>query len=153
MTNHQPHDSFKPAPIPSFEAQRLTDLKALNILDTEAEERFDRYTQLAADLFQVPIALISLVDEERQWFKSAAGTQLRETDRSISFCGHVVAADEALVVEDTQQEPRFAHNPLVQDPPRIRFYAGIPLHGHSKQPVGTLCLIDYHPRRFPQHAL
>lgn len=153
MTNHQPHDSFKPAPIPSFEAQRLTDLKALNILDTEAEERFDRYTQLAADLFQVPIALISLVDEERQWFKSAVGTQLRETDRSISFCGHVVAADEALVVEDTQQDPRFAHNPLVQDPPRIRFYAGIPLHGHSKQPVGTLCLIDYHPRRFPQHDL
>lgn len=153
MNSHEPRHNFKPAPIPPFEAQRLDDLQALKILDTEAEERFDRYTQLAADLFQVPIALVSLVDEERQWFKSAVGTDIRETDRSISLCGHVVAADETLLIADTQQDSRFAKNPLVQSAPRIRFYAGVPLHGASNQPVGTLCLIDHQPRHLAPHDL
>lgn len=153
MNNHQPPNRFKPAPMPRFEAQRLTDLKALQILDTEAEERFDRHTQLAADLFQVPIALVSLVDAERQWFKSAVGTDLRETDRTISLCGHVVAADEILVIEDALRDPRFAGNPLVQCAPQIRFYAGVPLHGAAGQPVGTLCLIDHQPRHLAQHEL
>lgn len=145
MTIQRPTDSFQPAPTPPFEAQRLRDLYSLKVLDTEAEQRFDRYTQLAADLFKVPIALVSLVDEDRQWFKSATGTELRETERSISLCGHVVANNEPMVVEDAWNDQRFANNPLVQGDPPIRFYAGIPLHGTTGQPVGTLCLIDQKP--------
>jgi diguanylate cyclase (GGDEF)-like protein len=153
MTIQRPTDSFQPAPTPPFEAQRLRDLYSLKILDTEAEQRFDRYTQLAADLFKVPIALVSLADEDRQWFKSAAGTELRETERSISLCGHVAANDEPIVVEDTWSDPRFANNPLVQGDPPIRFYAAVPLRGTTGQPVGTLCLIDHKPRHLPRREL
>lgn len=153
MTIQRPTDSFQPAPTPPFEAQRLRDLYSLKVLDTEAEQRFDRYTQLAADLFKVPIALVSLVDEDRQWFKSATGTELRETERSISLCGHVIANNEPMVVEDTWNDRRFANNPLVQGDPPIRFYAGIPLHGTTGQPVGTLCLIDQKPRHLARREL
>jgi diguanylate cyclase (GGDEF)-like protein/PAS domain S-box-containing protein len=129
------------------EQHRLYALDALAVLDTPAEQRFDRFTRLAALSFGVPIALVSLVDEHRQWFKSRCGLDVAETPRSIAFCSHAVAQDEMLVVEDAALDPRFAANPLVTDAPHVRFYAGQPLHsdGHA---VGTLCIIDRVPRSF-----
>ncbi|MDY0962332.1 sensor domain-containing diguanylate cyclase [Massilia sp. CFBP9026] len=117
------------------------------MLDTPAETRFDRYTRLAAMTFGVPIALVSLVDAERQWFKSRAGLEAQETPRSISFCSHAVQASEMLVVEDAACDPRFADNPLVTGEPHIRFYAGQPVYSDG-QAVGTLCVIDSAPRGF-----
>ncbi|WP_313166075.1 sensor domain-containing diguanylate cyclase [Massilia oculi] len=111
------------------------------------ETRFDRYTRLAAMTFGVPIALVSLVDAERQWFKSRAGLEAEETPRSISFCSHAVQARELLVVEDAACDPRFADNPLVTGEPHIRFYAGQPVYSDG-QAVGTLCIIDRAPRSF-----
>lgn len=136
------------APIPDDDEQRLAALLELRILDTPAEARFDRIARIARDLFGVPIALISLVDERRQWFKAASGIDSRETPRSISFCGHAILGTDALVVEDALEDPRFADNPLVTGEPRIRFYAGMPLRAHSGWKLGTLCLIDRTPRRF-----
>lgn len=136
------------APIPEDDRQRLAALVELGILDTPAEARFDRITRIARDLFGVPIALISLVDERRQWFKAASGLDSRETPRSISFCGHAILGADALVVEDALEDPRFADNPLVTGEPRVRFYAGMPLRAHSGWKLGTLCLIDRTPRRF-----
>ncbi len=154
MIKHQPTpNGFQHAPAVRFEAQRLRDLYSLKVLDTSAEERFDRYTELAADLFEVPIALVSLVDEHRQWFKAARGVEQRETERSISLCGHVVAADEPLVIPDALRDPRFAGNPLVDGEPRIRFYAGIPLHGPTGAPVGSFCIIDHEPRQLTERQL
>lgn len=153
MNEHPSAENHYPAPTPPYEAQRLRDLYSLKILDTEAEDRFDRYTQLAADLFAVPIALVSLVDEHRQWFKSAKGIAQRETERSISFCAHAVADDKPLIIEDTHKDPRFAGNPLVQGEPWIRFYAGVPLHGASNLAVGAFCIIDDKPRQFTQRDL
>ncbi len=128
------------------EAGRLDALRALKLLDTPAEERFDRVTRTAQALLQVPIALVSLVDTSRQWFKSCQGLAVRETPRAISFCTHAILQDDIFVVEDALRDPRFATNPLVLDPPHIRFYAGKPLYSAGKK-VGTLCLIDTVPRQ------
>lgn len=133
---------------PANEARRLQALRNLRVLDTPAEESLDHLTELARELFGVPVALVSLVDENRQWFKAKAGLDVSETGRDVSFCGHAVAANDALVVTDTHTDPRFADNPLVQDAPHIRFYAGHPLRPLDNMPVGTLCLIDYRPRSF-----
>ena len=141
-----PPPIYRPAPIPAFEPERLQDLYQLKILDTAAEERFDRYTSLTADLFEVPIVLVSLVDKDRQWFKSACGLSFRETTRDLAFCAHALCEPEMLVVPNAERDPRFAGHPLVVGGPRIRFYAGAVLRGPSGQPVGTLCLIDYRPR-------
>ncbi|MCB1806613.1 MAG: EAL domain-containing protein [Candidatus Competibacteraceae bacterium] len=138
--------SLSTPPLPDFESQRLEELYALHLLDTQAEERFDRYTQMAADAFAVPVALISLIDRHRQWFKSSHGLKIAETPRDISFCAHTLIEKEILTVADTALDPRFAHNPLVTGEPHIRFYAGAVLRGPTGQPVGTLCLIDYRPR-------
>jgi diguanylate cyclase (GGDEF)-like protein/PAS domain S-box-containing protein len=132
-------------PIPSSEHTRLAALASLDVLDTPAEHRFDRFTRLAAMSFGVPIALVSLVDEHRQWFKSRCGLDVTETPRSIAFCSHTVAQDGMLVVEDATRDPRFAENPFVAGAPHVRFYAGQPLHSDG-QPVGTLCIVDYAPR-------
>jgi diguanylate cyclase (GGDEF)-like protein/PAS domain S-box-containing protein len=134
---------------PFSEQDRLDALDSLAVLDTPAEPRFDRFTRLATLTFGVPIALVSLVDRDRQWFKSRCGLDVDETPRSIAFCSHAVAQDELLVVEDALLDPRFAGNPLVTGAPHIRFYAGQPLRcdGHA---VGTLCVIDCAPRRFTQ---
>lgn len=113
--------------IPNNEAERLKSLQALNILDTSAEERFDRIIKIAVGLFKVPIALISLVDEHRQWFKSCFGLGLNETPRNISFCNYAIQEDTIFLVEDALQDPRFQDNPLVTGEPFIRFYAGCPL--------------------------
>ena len=113
------------ADLPNNETQRLTALHALNVLDTPADTAFDRITELACELFDVPIALVSLVDKERQWFKAHSGLEAYETNREISFCAHAVAANRPLVIEDTKNDPRFADNPLVLEQPHIRFYAAM----------------------------
>src|SRR4051794_6119309 len=132
--------------VPANEAERLAALQALNILDTPPEERFDRITRVARCLFDVPIALITLVDATRQWFKSRQGLDVCETGREVSFCAHAILADEPLVVPDAVQDARFADNPLVTGEPYGRFYAGVPLHGAGAHRLGTLCLLDRRPR-------
>jgi phosphoribosyl 1,2-cyclic phosphodiesterase/DNA-binding response OmpR family regulator len=134
------------AAVPEDEEERLTSLQALKILDTGQEDRFDRVTRLAAALFNVPVALVSLVDANRQWFKSRHGLDAAETSRDASFCAHVVYDRQPMIVPDTFQDPRFADNPLVLGEPRIRFYAGAPLILQNGRCVGSLCLIDTRPR-------
>lgn len=131
---------------PADESTRLDTLRALNILDTSPEERFDRLTRLAKRLFGVPIALVSLVDADRQWFKSCVGLSASETSRDISFCGHAILGDDILMIPDTLADERFHDNPLVTEAPHIRFYAGCPLQVPNGSKLGTLCLIDIEPR-------
>src|SRR5437763_23683 len=143
-------------PISVDEATRLIALRALNLLDTPAEERFDRITRTAMRTFDVPIVLISLVDADRQWFKSCQGLALTETPRSISFCGHAILQDQALIIRDALLDPRFSDNPLVTGDLHMRFYAGQALSVLNGSRVGTLCLIDRRPRDFSAddcHAL
>ncbi|HSA67064.1 MAG TPA: GAF domain-containing protein [Methyloceanibacter sp.] len=134
------------------EEQRLAALHALGILDTPAEERFDRITRLAASVFKVPMALVSLVDRKRQWFKSTYGLNVAETSRETSFCSHAVSSREVLVVPDTFQDPRFSDNPLVTQVPRIRFYAGCPIFVEGNC-VGTVCVLDNRPRQIDAEAV
>lgn len=128
--------------IPVDESVRLETLRNLKILDTAPEERFDRITRLAKRLFGVKFALVTLVDADRQWFKSCQGLNVPETSRDISFCGHAILGRDVLVVKDTHIDERFSDNPLVQQYPEIRFYAGCPLAAPNGQNVGTLCIID-----------
>ncbi len=137
---------MKTAPIPPYDAQRVAALRALLILDTPPEERFDRLVAFVAQEFDVPIALISLVDENRQWFKSRIGMQDCESDRETSFCAHALESTDFLLIEDALQDERFHDNPLVVGEPFIRFYCGAPLTLPSGMVVGTLCLIDREPR-------
>lgn len=132
--------------LPPNETERLADLHALELLDTPAEERFDRIVRLAMAIFEVPIAYIALIDADRQWFKAKCGLTTDQTDREISFCGHTILQDDALVIPDARRDPRFADNPLVVGEPFIRFYAGHPIAGRSGTNVGTLCLADHQPR-------
>lgn len=128
------------------ESARLATLRSLNILDTAPEERFDRLTRLARRLFGVPIAVVSLVDENRQWFKSCVGLDATETPRDVSFCAHAIAHDDILMIPDARADERFHDNPLVTHEPGIRFYAGCPLTVPNGAKLGTLCLIDVRPR-------
>jgi len=132
--------------IPANESSRLTALRSLKVLDTAPEERFDQITRIAQRAFRVPIALVSLVDAQRQWFKSCQGLCTSETPRDLSFCGHAILEDRPLVVPNALDDPRFHDNPLVIGEPNIRFYAGIPLNVLDGYRIGTLCLIDQHPR-------
>jgi phosphoribosyl 1,2-cyclic phosphodiesterase/CheY-like chemotaxis protein len=132
--------------VPADEERRLASLRALRILDTDPDERFDRITRLASALFNAPIALVSLVDENRQWFKSCYGLNVKETSRDAAFCAHVVHDREPMVVPDTFLDARFAENPLVIGEPRIRFYAGYPLILNDGACIGTLCVFDTRPR-------
>jgi PAS domain S-box-containing protein len=132
---------------PASEEARLASLSRYEILDTPPEEAFDRITQLASTIFSVPIVLITLVDRDRQWFKSCYGLDTRETDRSLSFCAHAIQADTVMVVPDATQDTRFALNALVTGEPGIRFYAGAPLRTPDGYKLGTLCLIDREPRK------
>jgi GAF domain-containing protein len=134
------------APITLDDAHRLKALHDLLILDTPPEERFDRVAHFAADEFDMPIVLVSLVDRERQWFKARVGLDVCETDRDSSFCGHAVVQSELFIVEDALADDRFVDNPMVVGEPRIRFYAGAPLQLPSGEIVGTLCMIDRIPR-------
>ena len=132
--------------LPHDEDKRLKALHGLQILDTAPDERFDRLTRMARRLFQVPIALVSLVDENRQWFKSCYGLEVRETPREVSFCGHAILDDKILIIPDARADVRFADNPLVVDKPNIGFYAGCPLRSTNGSRIGTLCIIDVKPR-------
>lgn len=138
---------------PPDEPQRLQALQDLEILDTPPEARFDRVTRIAQQLFQVPIALVSLVDADRQWFKSRQGLDAPETPRDISFCGHAILGEGVFVVPNATTDERFQDNPLVCGGPDIRFYAGAPLHGPTGARVGTLCLIDRVPRTLSPEQL
>ncbi|WP_290703512.1 sensor domain-containing diguanylate cyclase [Amphritea sp.] len=138
---------------PINETDRINTLRSLKILDTQAEERFDRLTRLAARMFDVPIALVSLIDEDRQWFKSATGLDAAETHRDISFCGHAILGDEIFNIPDATQDERFADNPLVTMDPSIRLYVGCPLKAHDGAKMGTLCLIDQKPRELSKEDL
>jgi len=130
------------ARLPQNEASRVATLHSLNILDTSREDRFDRYTRITARIFDAPIALISLVDRNRQWFKSAEGLDVDETPRNISFCGHAILGDGVFEVRNARRDPRFRDNPLVLEQPHIRFYAGAPLEAPNGHKLGTLCIID-----------
>jgi PAS domain S-box-containing protein len=138
---------------PTDEPERLKDLCQLEILDTAAEERFDRITRTAQRLFGVPIALVSLVDTDRQWFKSRAGLDVPQTGRRESFCAHAILREGPFIIPDTLADERFADNPLVTGQPHIRFYAGMPLRGRAGYRIGTLCLIDRRPREFTQEDI
>ena len=137
---------MKAAEIPSNEVERLAELRKYEVLDTAGDAAFDVLTQLAARILGVPIALVSLIDAERQWFKSHYGLDATQTPRDISFCGHVVARDAPLVVNDALADARFVDNPLVTGDPRVRFYAGMPLRSPAGFVLGTLCAIDHAPR-------
>ncbi len=141
------------APVPANEKRRLKAVHDLQILDTSADEAFDRVTRLAAHLFDVPIALVSILDSERQWFKSMVGVSVRETSRRVSFCGHAIEHDGVFLVPDARVDPRFADNPLVCGTPNIAFYAGVTLKSPDGLPLGTLCVIDRIPREPSQQDI
>jgi diguanylate cyclase (GGDEF)-like protein len=137
-------------PIPANELERLAALRSLNILDTPSEPAYDDLTKLAAFVCDAPMASISLIDEDRQWFKSKIGIDMPGTPRSISFCGHAINQDDLFVVEDATKDTRFRENPLVLDTPGIRFYAGMPITSPDGFNVGTLCVLDREPRELTE---
>src|SRR3989338_5370349 len=134
------------APIPKNEAERLAALKSLHILDTPAEERFDRIARMAQQIFNVPISTLSLVDSNREWFKSCVGVSASEGPRTISFCGHAMLEDDLFLIPDTKKDPRFADNPMVVGKPYLRFYAGQSLANAAGFKIGTFCIKDTKPR-------
>jgi GAF domain-containing protein len=135
------------APVPPNEAERLAALREYHVLDSEAEQAYDDITVLAAYICDVPVAMISLVDESRQWFKSKLGVKRRETPRDVAFCAHAILQSEPLIVRDALKDGRFAKSELVKRAPRIRFYAGFPLTTAEGLALGTLCAIDRKPRQ------
>ncbi|PIG95322.1 GAF domain-containing protein [Gloeocapsopsis sp. IPPAS B-1203] len=134
------------APLPSNEEARLKALREYKILDTDPEQAFDDLTRLASQICETPIAVVSLVDSDRQWFKSKLGLDASETSRDVAFCAHTILQSDLFVVPDAQQDMRFSDNPLVTSGPQIRFYAGAPLLTSEDVAVGSLCAIDYVPR-------
>jgi GAF domain-containing protein len=134
------------APLPTNEAERLAALKEYHILDTGTEQSYDDITTLAAHICEVPIAMISLVDEVRQWFKSKVGLEQQQTSRNVAFCAHAILQNEPFIVRDATKDRRFADNALVTGEPHVRFYAGIPLINPEGLALGTLCVVDHQPR-------
>ena len=160
--NHDPslfhmNENLSPAPLPSipidYETQRLRVLHSYNILDTPVEQEFDDIASLATQICGTPIALISLVDEFKQWFKARLGMNAVETPRELSFCAHALRQTVPLVVQDATRDPRFAGNLLVTEEPFIRFYAGAPLVAPSGEVLGTLCVIDHTERTLTPEQL
>jgi len=147
-----PQGEFLPDPSPAYpvapdEARRLAALGKTGLLDTPAEEVFDRITWLATHATECPMALLTLLSARRQWFKSRIGLETRETPRAQAFCSHTIMQDELFVVEDAREDARFADNPLVLGAPHIRFYAGFPLRDADGLALGALCVLDTEPRR------
>jgi diguanylate cyclase (GGDEF)-like protein len=140
-------------PLPPDEPARLASLLTLRILDTPAEERFDRITRLACRALGTRIALLSLMDRQRQWFKSTQGLAITETSRDVSFCGHAILDSGPLIVPDARLDPRFADNPMVSGPPGVRLYAGHPIRAPDGKRVGTLCVVDSEPRTLDRQAV
>jgi diguanylate cyclase (GGDEF)-like protein len=136
------------APKPINEQQRLAELRALDVLDSDDEERFDRITRLARRLFDVPTALVSIVDDDRVWFKSRQGMDEQENPRAHSFCAHAILGDDVLLVPDATADDRFADNPSVTTDPGVRFYAGCPILGPAGAKLGTFCVIDRETHKF-----
>ena len=137
-----------PPPPHPREAERIDELRRLQILDTSPELRFDRLTRIAQRALDMPIAVVSLVDVNRQWFKSTCGIDATETPRDVAFCAHAILGQEDLfVIPDAHRDPRFRDNPLVTGPPHVCFYAGAVLRGPNLLPMGTLCVIDHVPRQ------
>ena len=132
---------------PANEQQRLATLRGYEILDTEPEAAFDDLTLIASCVCQTPIALISLVDADRQWFKSSVGFSVKETSRDIAFCAHAIMQHDLFIVPDASKDKRFTDNPLVSAEPKIRFYAGAPLVSPNHHALGTLCVLDRVPRQ------
>lgn len=135
------------APSSSSEVARVAALNRYAILDSEPEQSFDDLVLLAAHICQTPMAMLSLVDDHRQWFKSKYGVEVRETPRDISICAHTIQQNDLFVVPDTLQDSRFRENPLVTGEPHIRFYAGAPLINEDGFALGTLCVVDRQPRQ------
>jgi GAF domain-containing protein len=138
---------MKNALLPTNEAERLAALKEYHILDSGTEQSYDDITTLAAHICEVPIAMISLVDEDRQWFKSRLGVKQQQTPREVAFCAHAILQDKPFIVRDATKDRRFAGSALVTGEPQIRFYAGIPLVNPEGLALGTLCVVDHQPRR------
>jgi len=138
------------ATVSTNEAARLAALNRYAILDTEPEQSFDDLVILASHVCKTPMALLTLVDDHRQWFKSALGVQVRETPREISFCAHAIQKNDLFVIPDTLKDPRFKDNPLVTGEPNIRFYAGAPLVNEDGFALGTLCVGDRQPRELDE---
>ncbi|MBL8029941.1 MAG: GAF domain-containing protein [Candidatus Doudnabacteria bacterium] len=135
------------SPMPVDEDARLLSLHSLQVLDTKPEERFDRLTKEVVEWFSVPICTISIIDRDREWFKSCQGLPTKEGKREISFCGHAMLSKYIFIVEDTKLDPRFSDNPYVVGPPFVRFYAGMALRNRKDgQPIGVLCIKDTKPR-------
>src|SRR5580658_7486089 len=141
---------YLPPAIPANETQRLNEVLGLKLLDTPPEERFDRIVRLARVVFNVPITYVSLIAEDRQFFKARTGLDMQGTTRQVSMCGHAILQDKPMIVPDVRKDHRFANNPLVIGEPFVRFYAGNPLRGPNGYKVGTLCVIDRSPRSFEQ---
>ncbi len=135
------------APLPTNEDARKAELDEMQILDTPAEPMWDRLAQVAALICETPIALVSLVDTERQWFKARVGLDASETSRDDAFCAHAILQHETMMVRDARRDARFRDNPLVKGSPNIRMYAGAPVHGPRGNALGTLCVIDRKPRK------
>jgi PAS domain S-box-containing protein len=142
-----------PPPIPPDEEQRLAALGALGVVETSPEDRFDRLVRLAALIVDAPIAMLTLVERDRAWIKAAQGIELREIPRAAAFGAYTILADEPLVVADLKRDRRFAKNPLVVDPPRVRFYVGLPVHAPGGARVGSLCVLDRYPRTIDEARL
>jgi len=138
------------APFPSIESARVAALDRYAILDTEPEQTFDDLVALAAYVCKAPIAMLSLVDDRRQWFKSKVGLEIRETPRETSFCAHAIQQQDVFIVPDTRNDARFRDNPMVVGEPHIRFYAGAPLINEEGFALGTLCVIDRQPRELDE---
>ena len=138
------------SPVPLNEEERLQALKQFGILDSESERTFDDLAALAAYICDVPMATITLVDSDRQWFKSRIGIEATETPRNISFCAHTILGKVPLIVKDALNDPRFSGSPLVQENPKIRFYAGFPLTSSDEHSLGALCAIDRRPRELTE---
>jgi len=134
------------APLPDNEEGRLKTLNSLDLLDTVAEPEFDELTALAAQICNMPVALISLVDHNRQWFKAKVGLDVSETSRDVAFCAYsILTPDQIMEIPDALLDKRFSENPLVTETPKFRFYAGIPLVASNGHALGTLCVLDYKP--------